>query len=81
MEFVLSLTGATGGSLIAYVWPSMIHKFTKTGNEQKKDLFLNVTLINNLDFFFKQSLKDISLNWYCNFLHMFNCHFFRVRAY
>ncbi|RNA44585.1 hypothetical protein BpHYR1_035178, partial [Brachionus plicatilis] len=44
LEFVLSLTGATAGSLIAYVWPSMIHRFLRRENEHKKELFLNIFL-------------------------------------
>ena len=58
MEFVLSLTGATAGSLIAYVWPSMIHKFIKSGNEIEKGLFLNVIWMNNLKSVFKLNLKS-----------------------
>ena len=42
MEFVLSLTGSTAGSLISYVWPSLLYKFVKGRNNFHGENFLNV---------------------------------------
>ncbi|CAF0712720.1 unnamed protein product [Brachionus calyciflorus] len=44
LEFVLSLTGSTAGSLTAYVWPSMLYKFVKGRINFQREYLLNAFL-------------------------------------
>lgn len=43
MEFMLSLSGATAGSLIAFVWPSLMYIYARPRTNSFKEILVNVT--------------------------------------
>ena len=59
LEFVLSLVGATAGSLLSYVWPSLMYIFARQKTNNYKEVLVNIFFCLGIAMFFICTLTSL----------------------